>query len=726
MRRGPPDPQPGPPARRSRRYRHEPAARPSSATSTCRRSARWSTGIAADPSVMVPAREPRHRASPLRAAVAGRPPRRLGDLLDERPRHRLPRPRPLEWRGGGRGGRARGGAARRSAARRGGAPTVPGRRSSSTRRTSTGCTRRAAARRSRSTPTRRRCGGWAHTPSRPTALCGAPRSRTPRSCGPRTATPRSALAGVLERGCARALVPDRRRRHPRGARPRPAPAARAPAGGASRCRGCRRSDGWLVTRRDLALQVDARRRDVHGRRPALLDRAGRRAEHAHARRRRARAPPRPVRAAVPARRGARALHGASCEDETDAADRRARAGRARRSCGAGSPGRSPRAIVTLRARAARTRTPAPCSAGTTRSSRRSTEVTAGEPVTAAGPRGVRRAARRDRAGARARRRVVAAGGRGRRRGRPRARRGGLERRRAAVRRHRDDRGHDRQRARCTCSPHPDAARARSRPSRALLPNAIEESLRLEPAAAVIDRYATRDVELGGAPIRRGELVTRLDRRRRTATRPSSPTPTASTCGARTRASTSRSRTARTSASGCTSRGSRRTRRSAGVLDRLPGLRLDPGAAGRAARARVPQAARAARRVGLRLPSVILDGRGLTPGAVEAVARGGAEVELAGAARERNAAAARALDELLERGEPVYGVTTGVGPFRTRPVPPEQRGDQQLRLLRSHACGGGRAARRGAASARRWWCARTSSERAARACRRRCSTRSWTR
>ena len=40
----------------------------------------------------------------------------------------------------------------------------------------------------------------------------------------------------------------------------------------------------------------------------------------------------------------------------------------------------------------------------------------------------------------------------------------------------------------------------------LVPNAIEESLRLEPAAAVIDRYATRDVELGGAPVGRGDLV----------------------------------------------------------------------------------------------------------------------------------------------------------------------------------------------------------------------------
>lgn len=41
----------------------------------------------------------------------------------------------------------------------------------------------------------------------------------------------------------------------------------------------------------------------------------------------------------------------------------------------------------------------------------------------------------------------------------------------------------------------------------LLPNAVEESLRLEPAAAVVDRYATRDVEVAGAAIRRGDPVT---------------------------------------------------------------------------------------------------------------------------------------------------------------------------------------------------------------------------
>jgi cytochrome P450 len=41
----------------------------------------------------------------------------------------------------------------------------------------------------------------------------------------------------------------------------------------------------------------------------------------------------------------------------------------------------------------------------------------------------------------------------------------------------------------------------------MLTNAVEESLRLEPAAAVIDRYATQDVRLGDASIGRGELVT---------------------------------------------------------------------------------------------------------------------------------------------------------------------------------------------------------------------------
>jgi cytochrome P450 len=46
-----------------------------------------------------------------------------------------------------------------------------------------------------------------------------------------------------------------------------------------------------------------------------------------------------------------------------------------------------------------------------------------------------------------------------------------------------------------------------RTDRALIPAAIEESLRLEPAAAVVDRYATSEANLSGAEINAGDQVT---------------------------------------------------------------------------------------------------------------------------------------------------------------------------------------------------------------------------
>jgi cytochrome P450 len=53
--------------------------------------------------------------------------------------------------------------------------------------------------------------------------------------------------------------------------------------------------------------------------------------------------------------------------------------------------------------------------------------------------------------------------------------------------------------------HPDQLRL-VRVEPALLPAAIEESLRLEPSASVVDRYAVRDTALGGADVRAGDLV----------------------------------------------------------------------------------------------------------------------------------------------------------------------------------------------------------------------------
>jgi histidine ammonia-lyase len=87
--------------------------------------------------------------------------------------------------------------------------------------------------------------------------------------------------------------------------------------------------------------------------------------------------------------------------------------------------------------------------------------------------------------------------------------------------------------------------------------------------------------------------------------------------------------------------------------------------------------------------VTLDGRSLTSAGVSDVARGEAPVVLAADARARNAAAAEVVGALLARGTPVYGVTTGVGPFRSRAVSTADRSDHQLRLLPSHAAGAGR-------------------------------------
>jgi histidine ammonia-lyase len=89
-----------------------------------------------------------------------------------------------------------------------------------------------------------------------------------------------------------------------------------------------------------------------------------------------------------------------------------------------------------------------------------------------------------------------------------------------------------------------------------------------------------------------------------------------------------------------------------------------------------------------LPTVELDGRTITPEQVVAIARGRAEARLADEARARNAAAERLVRSLVDRGELLYGVTTGVGVLRSRPSARENRDDYQWRLIRSHAGGGG--------------------------------------
>ena len=127
---------------------------------------------------------------------------------------------------------------------------------------------------------------------------------------------------------------------------------------------------------------------------------------------------------------------------------------------------------------------------------------------------------------------------------------------------------------------------------ALLDAVIDESLRREPAAAVIDRYATADVTLGGAAIARGDLVrisiAAANRDPAVFERPDAFDPAAPTC-----AGIWRSPRGRMSASGCTWRASRRALR---CRPCSPGCRACAPTRSNRQRsaAGVPQAGRAAR------------------------------------------------------------------------------------------------------------------------------------
>ncbi len=87
--------------------------------------------------------------------------------------------------------------------------------------------------------------------------------------------------------------------------------------------------------------------------------------------------------------------------------------------------------------------------------------------------------------------------------------------------------------------------------------------------------------------------------------------------------------------------------------------------------------------------VILTGADLTVADVEAVARHGAGVALDVHARERIAEARAVIDALVDRGEVVYGVTTGFGDLATTFIPPSDTARLQGNLIASHAAGVGR-------------------------------------
>jgi len=88
-------------------------------------------------------------------------------------------------------------------------------------------------------------------------------------------------------------------------------------------------------------------------------------------------------------------------------------------------------------------------------------------------------------------------------------------------------------------------------------------------------------------------------------------------------------------------------------------------------------------------TLTIDGDSLTLGDVARVARDPTiQVRLSDSARDRVAAAGRAVEDLVDRGQVVYGITTGFGAFKDRLIPPADVTALQRNIAMSHAAGVG--------------------------------------
>lgn len=83
----------------------------------------------------------------------------------------------------------------------------------------------------------------------------------------------------------------------------------------------------------------------------------------------------------------------------------------------------------------------------------------------------------------------------------------------------------------------------------------------------------------------------------------------------------------------------------------------------------------------------LDGSSLSLAQTEAVANG-EPVSLSDDARERIEKSRRFVEQIIARGEVVYGINTGFGALSEVTIPNEELRELQINLVRSHACGVG--------------------------------------
>ncbi len=87
-------------------------------------------------------------------------------------------------------------------------------------------------------------------------------------------------------------------------------------------------------------------------------------------------------------------------------------------------------------------------------------------------------------------------------------------------------------------------------------------------------------------------------------------------------------------------------------------------------------------------TIHLDGNELTIEQVEAVARLGAKVEFSERGKENIERCRAVVQKLVDRGDMIYGVTTGIGEFARIRIKPEDSAELQRRIILSHAAGTG--------------------------------------
>lgn len=86
--------------------------------------------------------------------------------------------------------------------------------------------------------------------------------------------------------------------------------------------------------------------------------------------------------------------------------------------------------------------------------------------------------------------------------------------------------------------------------------------------------------------------------------------------------------------------------------------------------------------------IYIDGENLTIEDVVNVARNGSKIELTETAVKRIKKSRKVVDEFVDNGKVVYGITTGFGKFSDVAISKEETKDLQTNLIMSHACGVG--------------------------------------